>query len=67
MTARTRLKVGRMVDVSEYYGRDGEREVLEELTKRFMKEIAQLAGVDDYQPELAGRRWKHGVQEVQEV
>jgi 1-acyl-sn-glycerol-3-phosphate acyltransferase len=67
MTSRTRLKVGRMLDISEYYGRDGEREVLEELTKRFMKEIAQLAGVEDYQPELAGRRWKHGVQEVQEV
>lgn len=67
MTARTRLIVGRPIDISEYYGRDGDREVLEELTKRFMIEIAHLAGVDDYEPELAGRRWKHGVQEVQKV
>lgn len=67
MTARTRLKVGRMIDISEYYGRDGDREVLEELTKRFMVEIARLAGVEDYEPELAGRRWKYGLQEVQEV
>lgn len=64
MTARTRLKVGPMIDISEYYGRDGDREVLEELTKRFMVEIAKLAGVEDYEPELAGRRWKYGLQEV---
>ena len=64
MNARTRLKVGRAIDISEFYGRDGDREALEELTKRFMVEIANLAGVEDYEPELAGKRWKHGLQEV---
>ncbi|HUY89721.1 MAG TPA: lysophospholipid acyltransferase family protein [Pirellulales bacterium] len=64
LTARTRLRVGRPIDISEYYDREGDREVLEELTKRFMIEIANLAGVDDYEPELAGRRWKHGLQEA---
>lgn len=64
MTARTRLRVGRPIDISEYYDRDGDREALEELTKRFMIEIANLAGVEDYEPELAGKRWKHGLQEA---
>ena len=64
MTARTRLSVGRPIDISEYYGQEGDREVLEELTKRFMVEIANLAGVEDYEPELAGKRWKHGLQEA---
>ncbi|HEV7226193.1 MAG TPA: lysophospholipid acyltransferase family protein [Pirellulales bacterium] len=64
MRARTRLKIGRPIDISEFYGREGDREVLEALTKRFMAEIAKLAGVADYVPELAGKRWKHGLQEV---
>jgi 1-acyl-sn-glycerol-3-phosphate acyltransferase len=64
MPARTRLKVGRPIDISEYYGREGDREVLEALTKRFMAEIAQLAGREDYTPQLAGKRWKHGLQEA---
>ena len=64
MTARARLRVGRPIDISEYYGQEGDREVLEGLTKRFMIEIANLAGVDDYEPELAGKRWKHGLQEA---
>ena len=28
------------------------------LTRRFMEEIAKLAGRPDFQPQLAGRRWK---------
>lgn len=35
-------------------------EVLEELTKRFLVEIAKLAGAENFQPKLAGHRWKTG-------
>jgi len=58
MTAKARLRVGQPMDISDYYGREGQREVLDELTRRFMREIARLAGVPDYEPELAGKRWK---------
>jgi 1-acyl-sn-glycerol-3-phosphate acyltransferase len=58
LTANARLKVGQPIDISEYYGRDGDREVLKMLTRRFMREIATLAGQTDYEPELAGREWR---------
>ncbi len=58
MTAKTRLVVGRPIDISEYYGREGDREVLKMLTRRFMREIAALAGKSDYEPVLAGKEWK---------
>ena len=58
--ARVRLTLGRPIDVSEFYGRQREREVLEILTKRLLKEIALLAGEADYRPELAGRFYKPG-------
>jgi 1-acyl-sn-glycerol-3-phosphate acyltransferase len=55
--ARGKLVIGRPLDISAYYGREKEREVLEELTRTILREIALLAGVKDFQPELAGRRW----------
>lgn len=58
MTAKARLRVGRPIDISEYYGREGDREVLKTLTRRFMREIAALAGLPDFEPELAGKGWK---------
>lgn len=60
MTARTRLVVGRPIDISPWYDHNGDKGVQEELTRLFLREIARLAGVDEYQPELAGRRWKPG-------
>ncbi len=58
MTAKTHLEVGQPIDISEYYERDDEKEVLELLTKRFLIEIARLAGATDFVPRLAGRHWK---------
>jgi 1-acyl-sn-glycerol-3-phosphate acyltransferase len=60
MPAAVRLKIGRPIDISEFYGRNNDRETLEKLTKRFLQEIAALAGHDDYQAELAGRFYKPG-------
>lgn len=58
LAAKARLVVGKPIDISAYYGRESERDVLEELTRRFMIEIAKLGGVENYVPELAGRRWR---------
>jgi 1-acyl-sn-glycerol-3-phosphate acyltransferase len=58
LSAKTRLKVGTPIDISEFYDREGDREVLKSLTRRFMREIAALGGMPDYEPELAGREWK---------
>jgi len=55
MPARVRLVIGPPIDLSRYYGREGERDVLNELTRHFLCAIAQLAGEPDYRPELAGR------------
>ncbi len=58
LPAKAQLRIGKPIDISEFYDRDNEKEVLAELTRRFLVEIARLAGVEDYQPELAGRRWR---------
>jgi 1-acyl-sn-glycerol-3-phosphate acyltransferase len=56
MTARTKLTVGDPIDLSEYYERN-DKDVLQDVTKRFMLEIAKLSGATDYVPQCAGRNW----------
>jgi 1-acyl-sn-glycerol-3-phosphate acyltransferase len=56
--ARVTVRIGSPIDVSEYLAREGEDGVLEEMTLRFMREIARLAGVTNFEPRIAGRRWK---------
>jgi 1-acyl-sn-glycerol-3-phosphate acyltransferase len=56
--ARVRVRIGKPIDLTEYYSREDENGILEELTLRFMSEIARLAGVVDFEPRIAGRRWK---------
>ncbi len=58
MRAHVRLYVGKPIDISAYYGRDGDKDVLAALTLHFLREIARLAGHPDYPVELAGREWK---------
>jgi len=57
MTAHARVTIGQPIDLSSYFGRESDREVLAELTKRFLKEIAHLAKADSFEPKLAGKRW----------
>jgi 1-acyl-sn-glycerol-3-phosphate acyltransferase len=58
MAGNARVTVGRPIDLSSYFGREGEKGVLQDLTRLFLVEIARLAGVDDFEPKLAGRSWK---------
>jgi 1-acyl-sn-glycerol-3-phosphate acyltransferase len=60
MAGNARITVGKPIDLSSYFDREGEKSVLQELTKLFLVEIARLAGVDDFEPKLAGRHWKPG-------
>jgi 1-acyl-sn-glycerol-3-phosphate acyltransferase len=59
--AHVKVTVGEPLDLSEFYDRDHEPGVLEELTKRFLVAIAHLAGDDKFVPQLAGRHWKPDV------
>jgi len=54
------LVIGEPLDISEYYGREREEGVLPQVTLRILKAIALLAGNEEFQPRLAGRRWKTG-------
>jgi len=60
MPARVRMTVGQPIDLTEFYGREDDRAVLEEVTRRLMRAIATLGGQPDFQPELAGRFYKPG-------
>jgi 1-acyl-sn-glycerol-3-phosphate acyltransferase len=55
MPAKVEIRIGPRIDLSEYFDRPRDREVLESLTRRFLTEIARLAGCPDYQPQLARR------------
>jgi 1-acyl-sn-glycerol-3-phosphate acyltransferase len=61
MPAKVRLVVGRAIDLSGYYGQEEDREVLKMLTRRFLHEIATLAGRPEFEPQLAGRFYKPGL------
>jgi 1-acyl-sn-glycerol-3-phosphate acyltransferase len=58
MPAKVRVVIGSAIDLTPYYDREREEGVLQELTKRFLKEIATLAGQPDFETQVAGRKWK---------
>ncbi len=60
MPAIVRMTVGEPIDLSPYYDRDRDEGVLEEITRLLMRRIAHLAGRDDFEPKIAGRRWLPG-------
>ncbi len=63
MAGNARVTVGQPIDLEPYFGHEGDKVVLQELTKLFLLEIAKLAGAHDFRPELAGRNWKTGQDE----
>jgi 1-acyl-sn-glycerol-3-phosphate acyltransferase len=58
MRSRVRVKIGKPIDLSAYFGREKEDGVLQEITKLAMRAMAALAGQPDFEPQLAGARWK---------
>jgi hypothetical protein len=67
MTARVRLVVGSPIDLSAYYDREHEDGLVEQLALDVARAIAKLAGRDDFQPRLAGRKWKPTDEELAAV
>jgi 1-acyl-sn-glycerol-3-phosphate acyltransferase len=60
LPARVEVWIGQPLDFSPYYGREHEPDVLKEVTRRIVQEIARLAGRPDFEPQFAGRHWKGG-------
>jgi 1-acyl-sn-glycerol-3-phosphate acyltransferase len=58
MSAKVRLTVGAPIDLSAYYDRATDRDTQRAVTLRIMREIAKLAGRQDFQPKLAGRNYR---------
>lgn len=58
MPARAHVRIGKPIDLSDFYGLENEPGVTRRVTLMCVKEIAKLAGQDDFEPELAGRDWK---------
>jgi 1-acyl-sn-glycerol-3-phosphate acyltransferase len=67
MRARVKVRFGEPLDLTAYLGRDREPGVIGEVIVLAMKEVARLAGHDDYQPQLAGRRWLNADEETTAV
>lgn len=59
--ANTRVVMGEPIDLSEYYPRRKERGLLSELALQVYKQLAILGDQPDFEPTIAGRRWKHGI------
>ncbi|MEE3370363.1 MAG: lysophospholipid acyltransferase family protein [Planctomycetota bacterium] len=58
MRAKVRVFYGEPIDLSEFQGRANDRELVGQLMLRCARALAQLAGEADFQPKLAGRKWK---------
>ncbi len=55
MPAHVRLSFGKPLDPLDVADADNERDALHELTRRFLRAIAEQAGQPDYEPRLVGR------------
>ena len=65
MPAKVRVRFGRLLDISEYYGHEREEELVRHLLRCALFEIARLAGHADFEPRFAGREWKPTEEEVE--
>ena len=67
MPAKVRVIIGKPIDLTPYFAREKEDGVAQEITIHLMCEIAKLAGHPDFQPQLAGRRWRLGEEEADQA
>lgn len=56
--ANVRVYFGEIFDLTPYFGRESEDGLVGDVTIRVIQKIAELAGRSEFQPKLAGRRWK---------
>jgi 1-acyl-sn-glycerol-3-phosphate acyltransferase len=64
MRAKVTVHFGELIDLSPYYDRTDEEGLAGELMLRVLAAIAALAGQPDFQPRLAGRRWRPNAAEL---
>ena len=57
MTARVRVHFGQPLELTEYFERENEEGIAEEIILRAVRRIAELANRIDFEPVLAGRKW----------
>lgn len=55
---RVKVTYGEPIDITPYLDREHEEGVLEELTLRAVKALAVLAGKPEFEPKMAGKKWK---------
>lgn len=65
MSARVTLKMGRPLDLSNYFDREQDEQVVQEIMTQVVQEMARLAGCENFQLTFAGRHWKPTVEQVQ--
>ena len=65
MRARVEIRFGEPLELSEFYGREGEAGVPQEVMRRTVKALAALAGEPDFEPQMAGAKWKPTEQELE--
>lgn len=64
MRARVKVNIGELIDVSEFYGRENEPEIVQMLMLRVLRAICVLAEQPDFEIKLAGRNWKPTAEEI---
>ncbi len=57
MRARTRIRFGQPIDLSPYYGQEKNEQLVRRLLVQCVQAIAHLAGQDDFEVAVAGRKW----------
>lgn len=67
MPARVEVTFGEPLDFSEYFGRESEPGVLQEILRRSLKAVAALTCHPDFEPQIAGRHWKPTEEELEEA
>ncbi len=64
MRAKVTVRFGELIDLAPYFGREDEDGLVGELMLRALRAMAVLAEREDFQPQLAGRRWRPTPEEV---
>lgn len=65
MRANVEVTFGEPIDVSEFKNEEQDDKQVVEIMTRVVKEIARIAGEEDFEPKFAGRKWRPSDEEVQ--